>query len=117
MDLASIINSLISNGEIAQLGFGGLLGFVLGWGFKKLLKLLSVIVAATIAFIGVVLLYLNSQGVITLNYDRLESWIVSAGQWSLGIAEAALLYAQSAVGSLSLVGGLLIGFMFGFKKG
>ena len=116
-DITSIISSLLSNGEVAQLSFGGVLGYVLGWGFKKLLKLLSVIVAATIAFIGVVLLYLNSQGVITLNYDRLQSWILGVGQWSLGIVESALANVLSAVGSLSLIGGLLLGFMLGFKRG
>jgi len=55
-------------------------------------------------------------------YDRidrqlLESLISNFGQWVLGIASSALQGAQLAVGSLSLVGGLVLGFAYGFKRG
>ncbi|MGO9644344.1 MAG: FUN14 domain-containing protein [Candidatus Bathyarchaeia archaeon] len=116
-DVTSIIGSLLSNGELAQLGFGGVLGYLIGWGFKKLVKLISMIVSATLAIVGAILLYLNSQGVISINYGQLESLISNFGEWVLGMASSALQGAQLAAGSLSLVGGVVLGFLYGFKKG
>jgi len=86
-DVTSIIGSVLSNGELAQLGFGGVVGYLMGWGFKKLVKLISMIVGATLAIVCAILLYLNSQGVITINYTQLESLISNFEQWVLGIAE------------------------------
>lgn len=117
VDVESIVSSLLSNVDLAQLGFGGLLGYVVGWGFKKLVRVISVIIGVTLAFVAAILLYLNAQGLITINYNRFGLWIVNVGQWVLGIAESALQSARSTLGPLSLVGGLLVGFILGFKKG
>jgi uncharacterized membrane protein (Fun14 family) len=115
VDTTTIVNALFSNAGLAQLSFGGVLGYVIGWGAKKLLKLISMIVGATLAVVGIIILYLNSQGVVTINYTKLDSLIVNFGQWVLESASSALQGAQLAAGSLSLVGGLIVWFLTGFK--
>ena len=113
MDVTSIISSVLSNGELAQLGFGGVLGYVIGWGSKKLLRLLSLIVAVTLAVVGIIIAYLSAQGVITVNYGQLEVLTLNIGQWIIGTAESVLQSAQFSISSV----GIMLGFMLGFKKG
>jgi len=117
VDTTSIVNVLFSNSGLTQLSFGGVLGYVIGWGFKKLIRILFVIIGATLAIVGAVLVYLNTEGVITINYNQLESLIISNGQWLLGVVESGLQSSQSAMGSLSLLSGLAFGFLYGFKRG
>ena len=51
---------------LTQLGFGGTLGFVIGFALKKLLKIILVLVGLYFAS----LFYLAHEGFITINYDR-----------------------------------------------
>ena len=49
----------------------GAIGALLGYGFKKLVKVLLIVLAAMTALIGVPLGYLTYEGVITINWDKL----------------------------------------------
>jgi uncharacterized membrane protein (Fun14 family) len=65
----SAANSLVLPG--LQFGGGGLVGFVIGYGLKKLAKLLMIIVGV-LAGVGVLFLgVLSYLGIITINYAAL----------------------------------------------
>ncbi len=117
VDSSSIVNALFSNAGLAQLSFGGILGFVIGWASKKLLKLISMIVGATLAVVGLIIAYLSTQKVITINYNQTQVLIANIGQWIIRTAESVLQSAQVSTSSIGIIGGLLLGFMLGFKRG
>jgi uncharacterized membrane protein (Fun14 family) len=94
---------------VYQLGVGAVGGFVVGYAFKKLAKVLIVIIGLFVA----ALVYLGVTGVISVNYDAL--W--RAVSRLLGLATEA---GSWLVGFLSLVpflGSFAAGAFIGFKLG
>ena len=67
-----------------ELAAPGVVGFLVGWGLKKLTRLLlwvaSIVVVLIVAFEG----YLASLGVITVNYDKLNMVLASWGNTLTG---------------------------------
>lgn len=57
----------ILNPALFQLGFGGFAGFVVGYAFKKMVKMLLVLVG----LFFVALQYLAYTGFIEINYDKI----------------------------------------------
>jgi uncharacterized membrane protein (Fun14 family) len=92
-----------------QLGFGGIGGLVVGYAFKKISKLMFVL----IGFFIIVLFYLGVRGIISINYDAL--WKALAN--SLGMAESAFSWIVGVISLLPLAGSLVVGFLLGFKLG
>ena len=88
-----------------QLGIGGVGGFIVGYVFKKMSKLLVIVLGLFI----VALLYLGVQGIISINYDAL--WNALAN--SLGMAE----WIVGAISLLPFAGSFIVGFLLGFKLG
>ncbi len=95
-----------------QIGFGGLIGFVVGFAIKKLIKLL--LVAAGLFFLGLQLL--AYEGYITINWQKFE----------FSIADLAHKLPEFAAGnplSTFLVFGMpfgasfVLGLLLGLKKG
>ncbi len=58
-------------GAVASFGGAATIGDALGWGFKKLLKILLVLVVAFTALIAIPIGYLTYEGVISINWDKL----------------------------------------------
>jgi uncharacterized membrane protein (Fun14 family) len=56
-----------------QIGGGTLIGFVTGWGLKKLLRLIIKIVAVVLAAFFAALLWLELQKIVTVNWKELEN--------------------------------------------
>jgi uncharacterized membrane protein (Fun14 family) len=92
-----------------QLGIGGIGGLVIGYAFKKISKLIIVL----IGFFIIVLFYLGVRGIISINYDAL--WKALAN--SLGMAESAFSWIVGVISLLPLAGSLVVGFLLGFKLG
>jgi uncharacterized membrane protein (Fun14 family) len=95
---------------LGQLGFGGILGFVIGYASKKLLKILMV-------FIGLFfmsLLYLSYMGFIQINYDKIsrsmENFLKSL--FSGGLSLPVFLSVN-----IPFIGSFIVGFGLGFKMG
>ena len=92
----------------------GAVGALLGYGFKKLLKVLLVVLAAFTALIGIPLGYLSYEGVITINWDRLYALLDSAAtagaSWFSTTAQAVAI-------AVPAFGGFAAGFAVGFQKG
>jgi uncharacterized membrane protein (Fun14 family) len=53
---------------LTTVGFGGLVGFLLGFVMKKLFKILAIIAGVFFA----VLMYLEQQGIVNINWDKIN---------------------------------------------
>ena len=92
-----------------QLGIGGIGGFVVGYAFKKLSKLIIVLIGLFI----IVLLYLGTQGIISVNYKAL--WEALEGSFSFAGQAAGWLIGLISI--LPFMGSFIVGFLLGFKLG
>jgi uncharacterized membrane protein (Fun14 family) len=54
---------------VSTIGFGGIAGFLLGFALKRIMKILAVIAGVFFAAI----LYLESQHIVNINWDRLQT--------------------------------------------
>jgi len=94
---------------VFQFGAGGIGGFIVGYAVKKISKLVAIVIGLFI----IALLYLGTQGIISINYNALwnamSGWMGSAGQaasWLVGVLSL-----------LPFVGSFAVGFLLGFKLG
>lgn len=94
---------------VFQLGLGAVGGFVVGFALKKLAKLFIVLIGIFV----IVLLYLGTSGVISINYSAL--WSTIAG-W-LGGATQAAGWLVGLISLLPFIGSFLVGFLLGLKIG
>jgi uncharacterized membrane protein (Fun14 family) len=53
---------------VSTIGFGGIVGFLLGFALKRIMKILAVIAGVFFA----ALLYLESQHIVNINWDKLQ---------------------------------------------
>ena len=94
---------------ITQLGVGGILGFCIGFAIKKVAK----IAAAVIGLFALGLIYLETKGMISVDWLGVEAW----GNTALG----SLIEMEGSLGvvlaNLPLAGGVLVGFGLGMKMG
>jgi uncharacterized membrane protein (Fun14 family) len=96
------------------IGSGGLIGFLAGFAMKRIFKILAVIVGLFFA----ALMYFQSQNLISVNWDRIQS--MTQGLLST------LMHSLTDTGQIStitgnlgipLTGGLAAGFAVGIMKG
>jgi len=99
---------------IGSFSGAGPVGALLGYGFKKLLKVLLVILAAFTALIALPVGYLTYEGVITVNWDRLCALLNSAATASVSWFSTA---AQVVAVAVPAFGRFAAGFAVGFQKG
>jgi len=92
-----------------QLGAGGLGGFLVGYAAKKIAKIVAVIIGLFI----LVLVYLGSTGMISVNYERLAESISRL----LGMAEGAPGLFITIVSHLPFAASFVGGFALGLKMG
>ena len=94
---------------VTQLGVGGIIGLCIGYAIKKVAK----IAAAVIGIFSLGLIYLESQGMISVDWLGVEAWGNTALA-GLGQAEGAL---GIFLSNLPFAGGALAGFAIGIKMG
>lgn len=92
---------------IFELGFGGVGGFIVGYAFKKLSKLLIVLLGLFIA----VLVFLGLKGVISVNYEAFFAFMGSL----LGAAGTAFSWLVHTFALLPFAASFIAGFLLGFK--
>jgi len=92
-----------------QLGVGGIGGFIVGYALKKISKLILILIGLFI----IALLYLGTQGIISINYEAL--WKATAGL--VGSAGEAFSWLVGLISLLPFMGSFIIGFLLGFKLG
>ncbi|MFL6320176.1 MAG: FUN14 domain-containing protein, partial [Nitrososphaeraceae archaeon] len=103
-------------------GFGGIVGFLVGFVIRKLFKTLAIIAGVFFA----VLMYLEQQGIVNVNWDKLQgvlSTIVntvtnSTASGGIGVSPAttSLLPAITNLG-IPLTSSMATGFAIGIMKG
>lgn len=101
--------SEIATPLVFQLGTGAVGGFVVGYAIKKVAKLIVVLIGICL----LALIYLSSQGILFVNYDKLFD-AVSSG---LGGAGEAVGWLTPIIAHLPFAGSFLVGFFLGFKMG
>ncbi len=94
---------------ITQLGAGGIIGLCIGYALKKMAK----IVAAIVGLFSLGLIYLESQGLISVDWLGVEAWGNTALS-SLGQLEGVL---GTVLANLPFAGGAIVGFGIGVKMG
>lgn len=94
---------------IYQLGAGGILGFVVGYAIKKVLKLLALIVG----FFALILIYLGYVGIINVNYDKLTETV----EGLIGNVGGASEWLSPIIANLPFAGSFVVGAALGLKKG
>ncbi len=94
---------------VTQLGVGGIIGLCIGYALKKVAK----IVAAIIGLFALGLLYLQSQGLISVDWLGVEAWGNTALA-GLGQVEGTL---GVIISNLPFAGGAIVGFGIGIKMG
>jgi len=94
---------------VFQLGAGGIGGFVVGFAMKKISKLIAIIIGLFL----LALIYLGTQGILSINYDAL----FNAVQGLFGVASGAFSWIIGVVSLLPFAGSFIAGFLLGFKIG
>jgi uncharacterized membrane protein (Fun14 family) len=94
---------------VYQLGLGAVGGFIVGFAIKKLAKLFIVLLGILV----IILLYLGTSGVLSINYSALWNTIVS---W-LGVAGQAASWLVGLISLIPFIGSFLAGFLLGLKIG
>lgn len=99
---------------LTQVGFGGTLGFLLGYGLKKVAAFILKIVALVTGLFLLALTWLASIGVITVNFNAFSSIAGIAFDNTLtALASSLTLLAQV----IPVSGSFGLGFYLGAKKG
>ena len=112
-----IVESFTANAT--TIGLGGIIGFLLGYALKKVAKILAVIIGVFFAPI----LYFESNGIININWDKLQGIAQSTVSSLTGLISTAgngnnssTLLPITSLG-LPLTGSAAAGFAIGFMKG
>ena len=94
---------------LLQLGVGGIVGLCIGYAVNKIAKIVAVI----IGLFALGIIYLETQGLISVDWLGVEAWGNTALS-SLAQLEGAL---GMILSNLPFAGGALIGFGIGIKMG
>jgi uncharacterized membrane protein (Fun14 family) len=110
---------VIDTSFLSTVGFGGIVGFLLGYALKKIAKILAVIVGLFFAAI----LYFESNGIMNINWDKLQgiaqstiSSLIGLISTTAGNGNSSTILPIARLG-LSLTGSTAAGFAIGFMKG
>jgi uncharacterized membrane protein (Fun14 family) len=106
--LASWIGNFTSP-AVAQIGGSYLGGFLLGWAFRRFLRMAAMLLAAVLACIAA----MKATGWIDVDWSSLESQISRTVQWLHGEAEG---LKNVLTGFLPSAGAAGAGSFFGFRK-
>jgi uncharacterized membrane protein (Fun14 family) len=104
IDLTSALTGLV-----AQIGVGGILGFLVGFALKKVVKLVMVVAGLFV----MVLAYLGLRGVISVDFKALED-LISSG---LASGSQFVQIIVSIITALPFAGTFVVGFLLGLRKG
>ncbi|WP_132058273.1 FUN14 domain-containing protein [Halorussus amylolyticus] len=94
-----------------EFGSGAVIGAVIGFAAKKIAKLLAVIVGIELALFK----FLESRGILTVDWDRLSAGILKTGEAAQGGQPPS--WVTSILSTLSIGAGFTGGFLVGFRKG
>ncbi|MDY6776763.1 MAG: FUN14 domain-containing protein [Candidatus Nanohaloarchaea archaeon] len=102
--------SLLNSGLLVNAGSGAVLGFLSGYAAKIVAKIVAVVAGLFLLFVK----WLESQGVVSIDWGSLGGGLVKIG--GAAASEAPSL-ADKIVTALGLGGGFAAGFYLGFRRG
>jgi uncharacterized membrane protein (Fun14 family) len=108
-------SSLIIPG--AEFGGGGLVGFMMGYGLKKIAKLLLILFSGLVALAAIVLAALSYTGIITINYAAATPYITQAESYVIPTATWLYTIIGGMTQGLPILAGVGMGFTLGLAKG
>ena len=94
-----------------EFGTGGVIGGIVGFAAKKIAKIVAVIVGLELALFK----FLESRGILTVDWDKLSAGFLKASQDAAQGAPPS--WVQTILSTLSVGAGFTGGFLLGFKKG
>jgi uncharacterized membrane protein (Fun14 family) len=94
---------------VYQFGIGGVGGFIVGYAIKKISKLAAILIGLII----LLLLYLSTQGIISINFEAL----FNAVSGLFGSAGQAASWLVGVISIIPFMGSFVVGFLLGFKLG
>jgi uncharacterized membrane protein (Fun14 family) len=94
-----------------EFGSGAVIGGVIGFAAKKVAKIIAVLVGLELALFK----FLESRGILTVDWEKLTSGMVSNAQNAASGAPPS--WISTILSTLSISAGFTGGFMVGFKKG
>jgi uncharacterized membrane protein (Fun14 family) len=97
-----------------QIGFGGTLGFLLGYGIKKVATILLKIAALIAGLFMLGLTWLASIGIISFNFGAFTSTMENGMTGTLAVLASSIVWAAQI---LPIGGSFGLGFYLGAKKG
>lgn len=105
-------SQLFDNLPLAQLGFGGMAGLVVGYTAKKIAKMTAILLGVLFLLVQV----LAYNGLITVNWGAVEK--TASGVWTdpNGVTFADRAWAMISA-NLPFGGAFATGFLLGFKLG
>ena len=110
--------------QVFSLVGSGAGGYFMGWGLGKVMKLVVKVVAGAVGVFFGVLVYLQTQGFVSLNWDKMQlasdnavHSILSTGVISDSVGNNGGIYHVVESLGLPVASGLCMGFFFGITKG
>jgi uncharacterized membrane protein (Fun14 family) len=94
-----------------EFGSGAVIGGIIGFAAKKVAKVIAVLVGLELALFK----FLESRGILTVDWEQLTAGIVQASQDAASGAPPSWL--QTILSTLSISAGFTGGFLLGFKRG
>lgn len=94
-----------------EFGTGGVIGGIIGFAAKKIAKIIAVLVGLELALFK----FLESRGILTVDWDQLSAGFLKASQDAAAGAPPS--WIQTILSTLSIGAGFTGGFLIGFKKG
>ena len=94
-----------------EFGSGAVVGGVIGFAAKKVAKLVAVIVGLELALFK----FLESRGILTVDWERLTAGALQAGEVAQNGAPPS--WVTTILSTLSVGAGFTGGFLLGFRKG
>lgn len=93
-----------------EAGSGAVIGGLIGFAAKKVAKIIAIIVGLELALFK----FLESRGILTVDWERLSSGLVGASQEAAAGAPPS--WVQTILSTLSISAGFSGGFFLGWKK-
>ncbi|MFB6151386.1 MAG: FUN14 domain-containing protein [Haloarculaceae archaeon] len=98
-----------------ELGTGAVIGGIIGFAAKKVAKIVAILIGIELALFK----FLESQGILAVEWDRLSAGLIDAGTAASGAATGGQPpgIIMSLLSVIPVSAGFTGGFLVGFKKG
>jgi uncharacterized membrane protein (Fun14 family) len=94
-----------------EFGSGAVIGAIIGFAFKKIAKVIAVLVGLELALFK----FLESRGILTVDWNRLSGGILDVTESAASQTPPS--WVNTILSTLSVGAGFTGGFLVGFKKG